>query len=143
MLRLGNCYRPTICRRAPYGLVALLTVLYEPNASGLLGIEEPDNELHPRLLRRLSEELVKATQDRQLLVVTHSPPMLDALEPEQVWIVYRAADGYTQVKRADMVRGIRTMVEEGSPLGSLWQSNFFDVDDPLAPLTSTPQPDAH
>ena len=38
-------------------LAALLTLLHEPNASGLLGLEEPENELHPRLLPGLAEAL--------------------------------------------------------------------------------------
>ena len=75
-------------------LAALLTLLYEPDATGLLGIEEPENELHPRLLTRLAEELGKATETRQLLIATHSPFLLDSFEPEEVWIIHRGADGY-------------------------------------------------
>ncbi|MGY3088074.1 putative ATPase [Hymenobacter sp. UYAg731] len=114
-------------------LAALLTLLYEPDAAGLLGIEEPENELHPRLLPRLAEELGKATEKRQLLVATHSPFLLDGLEPEQVWILHRGADGYTQATRTADIPHVKQMVEDGSPLGYLWTSNFFSVGDPLAP----------
>ncbi|GAA4039795.1 AAA family ATPase [Hymenobacter glaciei] len=114
-------------------LAALLTLLYEPGATGLLGIEEPENELHPRLLPRLAEELGKATETRQLLVATHSPLLLDALEPEQVWILDRGPDGYTQATRTADIPHVKQMVEDGSPLGYLWTSNFFSVGDPLAP----------
>ncbi len=119
-------------------LAALLTLLYEPNATGLLGIEEPENELHPRLLPRLAEELVKATETRQLLVATHSPALLNSFEPEQVWILHRGADGYTQAARIADIPEIVAMVEEGSPLGYLWSRNFFEIGDPLAPLSSQP-----
>jgi predicted ATPase len=112
-------------------LAALLTLLYEPNATGLLGIEEPENELHPQLLGRLAEELIKATETRQLLVATHSPAILNALEPAQVWILHRGADGYTQATRVADLPGIPEMVEEGSPLGYLWTRNFFEVGNPL------------
>ena len=117
-------------------LAALLTLLYEPNATGLLGIEEPENELHPRLLPRLAEELSKATETRQLLVATHSPALLDSLEPEQVWILHRGPDGYSQASRVADMPDIVAMVEEGSKLGYLWSSNFFEVGDPLAPRSS-------
>ncbi|WBA40696.1 AAA family ATPase [Hymenobacter canadensis] len=120
-------------------LAALLTLLYEPNATGLLGIEEPENELHPRLLPRLAEELSKATETRQLLVATHSPFLLDALEPEQVWILHRGADGYTQATRTADIPQVKELVEDGSPLGYLWTSNFFRLGDPLAPRTSAAQ----
>ncbi|MDU0369621.1 AAA family ATPase [Hymenobacter endophyticus] len=117
-------------------LAALLTLLYEPNATGLLGIEEPENELHPRLLPRLAEELSKATETRQLLVATHSPALLDAMEPEQVWILHRGPDGYSQASRVADMPDIVAMVEEGAKLGYLWSSNFFEVGDPLAPRSS-------
>ena len=118
-------------------LAALLTLLYEPGAAGLLGIEEPENELHPQLLPQLAEELIAASEDRQLLIATHSPALLNGLEPEQVWILHRGADGYTQATRAADLPGIPAMVAEGSPLGYLWSRNFFDVGSPLSsPLTT-------
>ncbi|WP_426493353.1 AAA family ATPase [Hymenobacter sp. 102] len=113
-------------------LAVLLTLLYEPNATGLVGIEEPENELHPRLLLRVAEELVKATEMRQFLVATHSPFLIDALEPEQVWILHRGEAGYTQSIRLADMPDVVAMVEEGSKLGYLWARNFFDVGDPLA-----------
>jgi predicted ATPase len=119
-------------------LAALLTLLYEPNVTGLLGIEEPENELHPRLLPRLAEELIHATETRQLLVATHSPALLNSMEPEQVWILHRGADGYTQASRVADMPDIVAMVEEGSPLGYLWSRNFFEVGDPLASPSATP-----
>lgn len=114
-------------------LAALLTLLYEPDAAGLLGIEEPENELYPHLLYLLAEELGKATEQRQLLVATHSPFLLDALAPEQVWILHRGSAGYTQATRAADIPNVKELVEDGSPLGYLWTSNSLTVADPLAP----------
>ena len=121
-------------------LAALLTLLYEPNATGLLGMEEPDNELHPLLLYRLAEELGKASETRQLLVTTHSPMLLDALDPAQVWLLHRGADGYTQATRTADIPNVPELVEDGAPLGYLWTSNAFTVGNPLAPFH--PRPDA-
>ena len=117
-------------------LAALLTLLYEPDATGVLGIEEPENELHPQLLAHLAEELIAAADTRQLLVATHSPALLNALAPEQVWVLHRGTDGYTQATRAADLPGIPAMVAEGSPLGYLWSRNFFDVGNPLDLPTS-------
>lgn len=121
-------------------LAAILTLLYEPNATGLLGMEEPDNELHPLLLYRLAEELGKASETRQLLVTTHSPMLLDALDPAQVWLLHRGADGYTLATRTADIPNVPELVEDGAPLGYLWTSNAFTVGNPLAPFH--PRPDA-
>ncbi|RYE91103.1 MAG: ATPase [Cytophagaceae bacterium] len=118
-------------------LTALLTLLYEPDAEGIVGINEPENALHPRLLYQLAEEVGKATEKRQLVIASHSPFSLDALEPEQVWIVYRGADGYTQVERTADIANVPELVEDGSPLGYLWTSNFFAKGDPLVSPNAT------
>jgi predicted ATPase len=119
-------------------LTALLTLLHEPDATGLLGIEEPENELHPQLLYRLTEEFEKAAEKRQLFVTTHSPLLLDALAPEQVWVMYRGADGYSHAVRTADMPNVPELVEDGSMLGYLWTSNTFTAGDPQAPSKATP-----
>ena len=44
-------------------LTALLTLLNEPEAAGLLGIEEPENELHPQLLYRWVQPKLSLNSD--------------------------------------------------------------------------------
>ena len=116
-------------------LTALLTLLHEADA---VGIEEPENELHPQLLYRLTEEFEKAAEKRQLFVTTHSPLILDALSPEQVWVMYRGADGYAHATRTADMPNVPELVEDGSMLGYLWTSNTFTVGDPQAPLKASP-----
>ncbi|WP_201982644.1 AAA family ATPase [Hymenobacter rubidus] len=119
-------------------LAALLTLLHETNATGLLGIEEPENELHPQLLYHLTEEFEKAAEKRQLFVTTHSPLILDALSPEQVWVMYRGADGYAHATRTADMPNVPELAEDGSMLGYLWTSNTFTVGDPQAPFKANP-----
>ena len=119
-------------------LTALFALLYEPDAEGLLAIEEPENELHPQLLYRLTEEFDKAAEKRQLFVTTHSPLLLDALDPQQVWVIYRGEDGYTRVKRTADMPNVPELAEDGSMLGYLWTSNTFTEGDPQAPFKASP-----
>ena len=119
-------------------LTALFALLYEPDAEGLLAIEEPENELHPQLLYRLTEEFEKAAEKRQLFITTHSPLLLDALDPQQVWVMYRGKDGYSHAVRTSDMPNVPELVEDGSMLGYLWTSNTFTVGDPQAPFQATP-----
>jgi predicted ATPase len=41
-------------------MLTYLTVLYDPDPPQLIGIEESENQLHPRLLRGLAEECRRA-----------------------------------------------------------------------------------
>jgi predicted ATPase len=126
--------RPILAKNASDGtlkMLAYLTVLYDPDPPQLIGIEEPENQLHPRLLTELAEECRAATANSQLMVTTHSPFFIDALRPEEVWVLYRDEYGYTQAKRTADMRGIKEFMDNGALLGNLWTENFFDVGDPL------------
>jgi predicted ATPase len=112
-------------------MLAYLVVLKNPTMPQFIGIEEPENFLHPRLLPELAEECRTASEHSQLLVTTHSPFFLNSLKPEEVRILYRDEKGYTQTVRTSDIKGIREFIEEGASLGSLWLEGHFGVGDPL------------
>lgn len=127
--------KPVLSRFASDGtlkLLAYLTVLYDPDPPQLVGIEEPENYLHPRLLPELAEECQQAAERTQLIVTTHSPFFINPLQPEEVRVLYRAADGYTRVRRVADMRGIQDFISRGATLGELWMEGHFDAGDPLA-----------
>ncbi|PSF31076.1 ATPase [Aphanothece hegewaldii CCALA 016] len=112
-------------------MLAYLTVLYDPDPPQLVGIEEPENHLHPRLLPELAEECLAASANTQLMVTTHSPFFVDALKPEQVWVLYRDENGFTQARKTSEMRGIQDFINQGALLGQLWMEDYFDVGNPL------------
>ena len=111
-------------------LLAYLTVLYDPDPPRLIGIEEPENYLHPRLLPELAEECQQAGERTQLIVTTHSPFFIDPLRPEEVRVLYRGRDGYTRARRVSDIPGIQAFLDQGAKLGELWMEGHFD-DDPF------------
>jgi hypothetical protein len=66
-----------------------------------------------------------------LMITTHSPFFVDGLKPEELWVLYRDEQGYTQARRALDMKGIPEFVEEGATLGQLWMEGYFEVGDPL------------
>ena len=126
--------KPVMAKFASDGtlkMLAYLTLLYDPEPPQLIGIEEPENQLHPRLLPELAEECRKAAGASQFLVTTHSPFFVNALRPEEVWVLYRDDRGYTQARRAGDMGGIKEFMAHGAKLGHLWMEGHFEVGDPL------------
>src|SRR5690606_3451917 len=127
--------KPVLSRFASDGtlkLLAYLAVLYDPDPPQLVGIEEPENHLHPRLLPELAEECQQAADRTQLIVTTHSPFFISPLRPDEVRVLYRAADGYARVRRVIDMPGIQEFIRQGATLGELWMEGHFDAGDPLA-----------
>ncbi|MBI3652780.1 MAG: AAA family ATPase [Acidobacteria bacterium] len=126
--------RPVLAKYASDGtlkMLAYLTVLYDPAPPQLVGIEEPENHLHPRLLPELVEECRKASSRTQLMVTTHSPFFVSGLKPKELWVLYRDDTGYTKAQCAADMRGINEFVDAGAQLGQLWMEGLFPVGDPL------------
>lgn len=127
--------QPVLSRFASDGtmkLLAYLTVLYDPEPPRFIGIEEPENFLHPKLLPELAEECRAAAERSQLLITSHSPFLLNAMRPEEVRILYRDEQGYTQAVRAIDIQGISEFMREGASLGYLWMEGHFGLGDPLS-----------
>ncbi len=112
-------------------MLAYLVLLYDPAPPPFIGIEEPENFLHPRLLPELAEECRAASERTQLLVTTHSPFFLNGLRPEEVRVLWRNEQGYTQTQRATDLPGVSEFVEHGALLGQLWMEGQLGVGDPL------------
>ena len=125
---------PVLARFASDGtlkMLAYLVLLHDPAPPPFIGIEEPENFLHPRLLPELAEECRAATARTQLLVTTHSPFFLNGLRPDEVRVLWRDEQGYTQTRVAGGLQGVAECVEHGALLGQLWMEGQLGVGDPL------------
>lgn len=76
--------------------LALLTVLHGPNRPNLILLDDFDQSLHPQaqmelvtLIKRLLDEFT----DLQIVATTHSPYILDQLEPSDVHVFALREDG--------------------------------------------------
>ena len=117
-------------------LFAYLLMLEDPNPPSLICIEEPENGLYHKLLEILAAEFrARATGEKnapQIFVTTHHPYLVDALTPEEVWVLEKGADGFATISRASDDPTVKAMADEGLPLGSLWYSDYLDRRQPDA-----------
>ena len=109
---------------------AYLLLLDDPTPPPFLCIEEPENGLYHKLLEALANEFREHASRRkgsQVFVTTHQPYFVDSLNPEEVWILEKEADGFSTIRRASDDPIVNSMVEEGLPLGGLWYSEYLDA----------------
>ena len=125
---------PVLSRFASDGtlkMLAYLTLLHDPAPPKLIGIEEPENFLHPRLLPELAEECRAVCGRTQLVVTSHSPFFIDDLRPREVRVLWRDDAGYTQAQLVSDCPGVNEFVDQGARLGDLWMEGHFGAGDPL------------
>lgn len=129
----GSFKTPFLDRYVSDGTIkmfAYLVLLYDPRPHPLLCVEEPENQLYPRLMAELAEEFrMYANRGGQVLVSTHSPDFLNAIDlDEACWLVKQS--GRTEIHRARDDAQIAAYMGEGDQLGYLWKQGFFDGVDP-------------
>lgn len=111
-------------------MLALMTALHAESGSNLIGIEEPENYVHPTALSAFLNHLRSVQSRIQFMVTTHSPLLLDFLdEPEAVRVVRRDnEDGTTVAEQADP-EGVRRALEaSGFGLGEFYETKGFGGD---------------
>lgn len=111
-------------------MFAYLVLLYDPSPHPLLCVEEPENQLYPKLLYELAEEFsAYASRGGQVFISTHSPDFLNAVDLENVFWLTKD-NGVTHITRAKDNKQIAAFMAEGDKMGYLWKQGFFAGVDP-------------
>jgi predicted ATPase len=114
--------------------LAILTLAYLPQPPLLVGIEEPDRGLHPRLLRQVAAAIYRLAYPNefgdkrdpvQVIVTTHSPYMVDLFRehPENI-ILANKLEGNVRFERLSDLPNIEEILQD-SHLGDLWYSGIL------------------
>ncbi|MCW8216826.1 MULTISPECIES: AAA family ATPase [Streptomyces] len=110
-------------------LLGLLAMLYDPHPPALTCVEEIDHGLHPQALELIVERMREASARTQFIVATHSPALVDRLEPHE-FIVCDRDEGGASIIPALSTEEIETIAAEtgDQPLGELWFSGVLGGD---------------
>ncbi len=110
-------------------LFAYYLLLHEKNPRQLVFIEEPENGLYHHYLGELAEEMKRGVGNgfsKQLFVTTHSPFFVNSLGPDDVWVLTKGENGYSNIKRASEFDFVKELAEEGVAVGDMWYSKYFE-----------------
>ena len=108
--------------------LGLLTAFYQPNAPEKIGIEEPEQMIHPGALPVFAEAMADFVKggsggERQVLITTHSPTLLDLVDPRDiVWA--RLKRGVTECGAVSN-RQLKVIKEQLFTAGELLLSEGF------------------
>jgi len=137
-LRQAGSRQPVPAKELSEGTLlalALLAIVYQPGAPTLIGLEEPDRGLHPRLLREVRDALYRLSfpsdfglkrKPVQVVATTHSPLFLDLFKdhPEQIIIAEKNSDGSASFRSLADDQQLREMIGD-APLGEVWYSGVL------------------
>ena len=65
-------------------VLGLLSAIYQPFKTPLIGIEEPESAVHPGVLAVLADVFQEASLRNQIAITTHSPDLIDRFPIERI-----------------------------------------------------------
>lgn len=115
-------------------VLALLTLAHLPEPPSLIGLEEPDRGIHPRLLRDIRDALYRLCYPEsygekrdpvQVVATTQSPYFLDLFKDHPEEVVIAEKQGLeARFERLDGRPDIKEILAE-APLGEVWYSGIL------------------
>lgn len=103
-------------------VLGLLTSLYSPSRPNLILLDDMDRGLHPRAQRDLIgllRTILSLNPELQIVATTHSPYMLDCMEPDEVRMTCLRDDGSTACDSLPHHPKFKKWKDEMDP-GEMW-----------------------
>jgi predicted ATPase len=92
--------------------LAILVAIFDPRSSALV-IEEPENSVHPWVIRNVLEACVSASRTKQILITTHSPIVVNYVKPDHVWVIWRGGGESKLARLTDLDPSFLEMWQAG------------------------------
>jgi len=79
LIEEGTSFSLRLVSEGTLRVLALCAIAFNPWAGSLVAFEEPENGVHPKRLEHIVNLLIYMSQYRQVVVTTHSPPLVSAM----------------------------------------------------------------
>jgi predicted ATPase len=101
--------------------LASLAIAYQPDPPKTLLMEEPDKGVHHGSLRETITTLKQLSEEKgvQVILTTHSPYLLDEVEPERVHVFTKDGEGAVHAKRLSEFEDVDGMKKDFMT-GEIW-----------------------
>lgn len=79
--------------------IIMMSILMNPRSGYFIGIDEPEGRLHPDMIHSIARMMKASARERQVVVATHSPLLLNDFELEDIFVFEKEPENATVVKK--------------------------------------------
>ncbi|MCD7736696.1 MAG: AAA family ATPase [Lachnospiraceae bacterium] len=94
--------------------------------TSLIGVDEIETSIHPKMIRNLLESLVCVLEDTSMIVTSHSPYLIQYLKPDFIYIGVPNEDGIAAFRRIQSSK-IKTLLNTARELGTSIGEYLFEL----------------
>lgn len=107
-------------------LIFTILVIAEINNYSLVGIEEPENSLNPKILQRYLMALKSFSKNTKIIMTSHSPHLINYMDPQNIYIGLPNNDGIANFSRIKE-KSINTLLLDANNMDMLVGDYLFDL----------------
>ncbi len=89
--------------------------------------EDPDRGLHPKLMARVVEMMKEVSKEKQIIITTHHPEMVRYAGVENLLLVSRDEDGFSQISRPADKTMVKQFLANDIGLDQLYVDDLLEV----------------
>ena len=101
-------------------------IIADVKGLSLIAFEEPENSIHPGLLQSYLRVLNQLTEKCKIIFTSHSPYIIQYLEPSNIYIGIPNSDGVARFGRISKA-GERAILKESSENNESLGNDIFDL----------------
>lgn len=106
-------------------IMALLTVVYF-HSNYITFIEEPERNIHPKLLTNLIRKIREATKNNQIFLTTHNPFLLRNLSIDDLLLIIRSDKGYSTISKPKNNTQVKEFLKDSVDIEDLFTSRLIE-----------------
>ncbi|NQU04750.1 MAG: AAA family ATPase [Calditrichaeota bacterium] len=107
-------------------IIALIIAFYF-NDAPITFIEEPERNIHPHLISKVVEMMKDASQNKQIIVTTHNPEMVKHTDLENILLLSRNKDGFSEISHPLEKEEVKTFIENEIGIEELFVDDLLTV----------------
>jgi len=108
-------------------ITALIIALYFEEKP-VIAIEEPEKCIHPHLISKVVDMMKDVSErfEKQIIVTTHNPEMVKYTGIENILLVHRDANGFSQISRPSEKEEVKIFLENELGIEDLYVQNLLE-----------------
>lgn len=106
-------------------ILALIIALFFEERSNIIILEEPERNIHPKLLFSLLSAVTDVSKEKQVIITTHNPEFLKHAQVNDILFTQRDDKGKTIISKPADNRNVLNFIEKNLGIDDLFLQNLL------------------
>ena len=108
-------------------MIAIIIALYFEDLSDIVILEEPERNIHPKLLSSLLSSAEDVSSEKQIIITTHNPEFLKHAKLENIKLITRDVNGFTIVSEPSTSETVKCFIQNDLGIDDLFLQGLLGV----------------